>query len=109
MKKDILYVEPCEQNAQPIIDLLTEQGFGVNHVRTGRSALLATSSSISLVSSNLPDMNIREWIACHQRKTNPGVAIAIVEQDQGILAAEAMKAGRQITCCVHLKQRNWLT
>ncbi|MFC5079238.1 Transcriptional regulatory protein ZraR [Vibrio thalassae] len=93
MQKDILYVEPCEQNAQPIIDLLVEQGFNVTHVRTGRSALLTAAGSISLVSSNLPDMSIREWIACHQRKSAPGVAIAIVEQDQGILAAEAMKAG----------------
>ncbi len=43
MQKDILYVEPCEQNAQPIIDLLVEQGFNVTHVRTGRSALLTAA------------------------------------------------------------------
>ncbi|SEG51750.1 sigma-54-dependent transcriptional regulator [Vibrio hangzhouensis] len=93
MKKDILFVEPCELNAKPIIELLTQQGFDVTHVRTGRAALLKPAASISLVSSNLPDMSIREWIACHQRKNNSGVAIAIVEQDQGILAAESMKAG----------------
>lgn len=93
MHKDILFVEPCDINAAPIIDLLTEQGFSVTHVKTGRAALLQDKATISLISSALPDMSVREWIACHQRKSNPGVAIAIVEQDQGILAAEAMKAG----------------
>ncbi|MGF1750642.1 MULTISPECIES: sigma 54-interacting transcriptional regulator [Vibrio] len=93
MNKDILLVEPCDNDARPIIDVLQQQGFLVRHVRTGRAALLEPTAAISLVSSNLPDMSVREWVVCQQRKANAGVAIAIVEQDQGVLAAESMKAG----------------
>lgn len=90
---EILLVEPSESLALPVIDVLQDAGYKVRHARTGRSALLGDPASITLVSSNLPDMGIREWVACHQKQRNGGMAIAIVNQDEGILAAETMKAG----------------
>ncbi|MCA2486503.1 MULTISPECIES: sigma 54-interacting transcriptional regulator, partial [Vibrio] len=33
------------------------------------------------------------FVACHQKQRNAGVVIAIVDQEQGILAAETMKSG----------------
>ncbi|CZF86026.1 sigma-54 dependent transcriptional regulator [Grimontia marina] len=92
-KTEILLVEPSESLAFPVIDVLKDAGYRVRHARTGRSALLGEPATITLVSSNLPDMGIREWVACHQKQRNGGVAIAIVNQDEGILAAETMKAG----------------
>ncbi|MCJ2378580.1 sigma-54 dependent transcriptional regulator [Vibrio sp. ZSDZ34] len=93
MNKDILLVEPSDHFAQPMIDVLQQAGYRVNHIRTGRTALLQTSAAITLVSSNLPDISVREWVDCHQKKSGAGAAIAIVDQEQGLLAAEAMKAG----------------
>lgn len=90
---NILLVEPRDEFAQPVIRVLEEAGYHVTHSRTGRSALLEGSASITLVSSNLPDMCVREFVSCHQKTSSNGVAIAIVEQEQGILAAETMKAG----------------
>ncbi|WP_325893982.1 sigma-54 dependent transcriptional regulator [Grimontia sp. NTOU-MAR1] len=92
-KTEILLVEPSESLAFPVIDVLKDAGYRVRHARTGRSALLGEPATITLVSSNLPDMGIREWVACHQKQRNGGIAIAIVNQDEGILAAETMKAG----------------
>ncbi|SKA52982.1 sigma-54-dependent transcriptional regulator [Enterovibrio nigricans] len=92
-KTDILLVEPNENIALSVIDVLKEAGYQVKHARTGRSALLGEPATISLVSSSLPDMSVRDWVACHQRQQSKGVAIAIVEHDEGLLAAETMKAG----------------
>ena len=89
----ILLVEPKDELAQSIIKVLEPSGYRVTHVRTGRSALLEPSTAITLVSSNLPDMCVREFVHCHNKKAGVGVAIAIVEQNQGLLAAETMKAG----------------
>ena len=88
----ILLVEPKDELAQSIIKVLEPSGYRVTHVRTGRSALLEPSTAITLVSSNLPDMCVREFVHCHNKKAGVGVAIAIVEQNQGLLA-ETMKAG----------------
>ncbi|WP_394211833.1 sigma-54-dependent transcriptional regulator [Enterovibrio calviensis] len=90
---EILLVEPNETVALPVIDVLKDAGYKVRHARTGRSALLNEPAAVTLVSSSLSDMGIREWVACHQKQRHGGVAIAIVEQDEGILAAETMKAG----------------
>ncbi len=90
---DIQLVEPNEELARPILETLRAAGYAVSHVQTGRAALLECQVAISLVSSNLPDMSIREWVLSHQKLGNKGVVIAIVEQEQGILAAETMKAG----------------
>lgn len=90
---EILLVEPNDHYAQPVIQVLEDAGYRVTHARTGRSALIDVSATITLVSSSLPDMCVREWVACHQKQRNAGVAIAIVDQEQGILAAETMKAG----------------
>ncbi|KFI13941.1 sigma-54-dependent Fis family transcriptional regulator [Vibrio coralliilyticus] len=90
---NILLVEPKDEFAQPVIRVLEDSGYRVTHFRTGRSALLEGAAPITLVSSNLPDMCVREFVSCHQKTSSNGVAIAIVEQEQGILAAETMKAG----------------
>jgi DNA-binding NtrC family response regulator len=90
---DILLVEPNELFSQPVIEVLESAGYSVRHARTGRSALLEEKAAITVVSSDLPDMCVREWVECHQKQVNSGVAIAIVEQDQSLLAAETMKAG----------------
>ncbi|MGC9421866.1 sigma 54-interacting transcriptional regulator [Vibrio sp.] len=92
-KMEVLLVEPNDAFAQPVLNVLHKAGYAPRHARTGRSALLETRAKITLVSSNLPDMCIREFVACHQKHSHSGVVIAIVEQEQGILAAETMKAG----------------
>ncbi len=92
-KLDILLVEPHEHLAQPVINVLTGAGYPVRHERTGRNALLQRPAAITVVSSNLPDIAVSEWLACHQKQKASGVAIAVVGQDQGVLAAEMMKAG----------------
>lgn len=90
---EILLIEPSEALAFPVIDVLQGAGYQVRHARTGRSALLEEPAAITLVSSNLPDMGLREWVSSHQKSRRRGAAIAIVNQDEGILAAETMKAG----------------
>lgn len=92
-KMDILLVEPNEHLAQPVLDVLGNAGYSARHSRTGRSALLEERACITLVSSNLPDMCVREFVACHQKQRSAGVVIAIVDQEQGILAAETMRSG----------------
>ncbi|WP_346726871.1 sigma 54-interacting transcriptional regulator, partial [Vibrio parahaemolyticus] len=89
----MLLVEPNEALAQPVLDVLQNAGYTAKHTRTGRGALLEERAEITLVSSTLPDMCVREFVACHQKQRNSGVVIAIVDQEQGILAAETMKAG----------------
>ncbi|WP_272166294.1 sigma-54-dependent transcriptional regulator [Vibrio diabolicus] len=92
-KTKILLVEPNEALAQPVLDVLQNAGYTAKHTRTGRGALLEERAEITLVSSTLPDMCVREFVACHQKQRNSGVVIAIVDQEQGILAAETMKSG----------------
>lgn len=92
-KMEVLLVEPNDVIAQPVLHVLQKAGYLIRHARTGRSALLEERAKITLVSSNLPDMCVREFVACHQKLRNSGVVIAIVDQEQGILAAETMKAG----------------
>ncbi|MDF2152623.1 sigma-54 dependent transcriptional regulator [Vibrio sp. CAU 1672] len=90
---DILLVEPNENLAQSVLEKLQEAGYRTRHARTGRGALLEERAGVTLVSSNLPDMCVREFVSCHQKQRNAGVAIAIVDQEQSLLAAESMKAG----------------
>lgn len=93
IKTKILLVEPKEELAQPVSRVLEESGYEVTISRTGRTALLEQTADITLVSSNLPDMCVRDFVTCHQKKPNNGVVITIVEQEQGILAAETMRSG----------------
>nr|WP_211091978.1 sigma-54 dependent transcriptional regulator [Vibrio agarilyticus] len=90
---NILLVEPSESLAMPVINVLQEAGYQVRHARTGRNALMMKPAAVTLVSSQLPDMSVREWLACHQKQANAGVAIAIVSQEEGLLAADTMKSG----------------
>ena len=90
---DILLVEPNETLAQPMLDILGHAGYSIRYCRTGRSALLEERAGITLVSTNLTDMCATEFVACHQKQAQSGVVIAVVEQDQGILAAETMQSG----------------
>ncbi|ENM5759311.1 sigma 54-interacting transcriptional regulator [Vibrio mimicus] len=92
-KLDILLVEPNENFAQPVLKVLQEAGYCVRHMRSGCSALLETHAAITLVGSDLSDMCVREFVSCHQKQRKAGIVIAIVDQNQGILAAEAMKSG----------------
>ncbi|WP_456297013.1 sigma-54 dependent transcriptional regulator [Vibrio sp. AK197] len=90
---DILLVEPNEHHAETIKSILIQAGYRVRHARTGRSALLEAKAAITLVSSTLPDMGMREWVACHHRQGQKSSTIAIVDQEEGILAADTMKSG----------------
>ncbi len=92
-KTDILLVEPNELYADAMIAVLTAAGYAVRHARTGRSALLEAKAPITLVSSTLPDMGMREWVSCYQRQGQKSATIAIVDQAEGILAADTMKSG----------------
>lgn len=92
-KTKILLVEPVEDNARPIIRDLERDGYTVAYCRTGREALLQGLPEITLVSASLPDMCVRDFICSQQRQNKQGVTIAIVDQDQAIFAAEAMKVG----------------
>ncbi|GEM75182.1 sigma-54-dependent transcriptional regulator [Vibrio sagamiensis] len=101
MKMDILLVEPDENLAQTIQGRLVEAGYNVSYYRSGRRALLQTGTnarnqnrvSITLVSSHLSDMDIRDFVSCHQRQDKSATVIAIVDKEQGLLAAETMQAG----------------
>ncbi|MEJ2765330.1 sigma-54 dependent transcriptional regulator [Photobacterium sp. MCCC 1A19761] len=94
-RKHIQLVEPDMMLAQRVIDVLELSGYRVTHVTSGRAALFNPTEAITLVSSSLRDMSLTEWIKRHQEvsRAQSGVAIAIVEQDEGLLAAEAMRAG----------------
>ncbi|AUI88564.1 AAA family ATPase [Vibrio azureus] len=101
MKMDILLVEPDECSARSIQECLVEAGYNVIHYRSGRRALLQTGinvrdknrASITLVSSHLSDMDIRDFVACHQKQNKSAAVIAIVDKDQGLLAADTMQSG----------------
>ncbi|MCF7480388.1 sigma-54 dependent transcriptional regulator [Vibrio sp. J1-1] len=92
-RMEILLVEPNEHCAQLVMNVLEKSDYKVRHSRTGRAALIDERVDVTLVSSNLPDMCVREFVASHQKQSKSGFVIAIVEQDQGVLAAETMKAG----------------
>jgi len=89
----VLLVEPKDALAQPALEVLEKAGYAAFHARTGRSALLEHPCDITLVSSNLPDMSIQDFVCCQQKKNKQGAVIAIVDQEQGVIAAETMKAG----------------
>lgn len=93
--KHIQLIEPDMTLAQRVIEVLEPCGYRVTHVTSGRAALFNPSDAITLISSSLRDMSLTEWIKRHQQisAAQSGVAIAIVEQDEGLLAAEAMRAG----------------
>ncbi|MDX1301069.1 sigma-54 dependent transcriptional regulator [Photobacterium sp.] len=90
--KTVQLIEPNLKVAAQITSVLEQAGYQVNHTPDGR---LVPNARITLVSSTLPDMSLTEWIRLSQAKTGNGrpIAIAIVEQNEGLLAAEAMKAG----------------
>ena len=92
-KMNVLLVEPNECLARPVLDMLESVGYSLKHISTGRRALLEERACITLVSSNLPDMCVREFVTSHQKQERAGVVIAIVDQEQGILAAETMQSG----------------
>lgn len=95
--QSIQLIEPDFHLARPVIEVLELAGYTVSHFTSGRAVLHNRLGGITLVSSNLHDISLTEWIRHSQlnpdAKGNTPVAIAIVDQDQGLLAADAMKAG----------------
>ncbi|OLQ79148.1 AAA family ATPase [Photobacterium proteolyticum] len=93
--KYIQLIEPDLNIARKVTAVLEQAGYQVSHATSGRSGLHDQRAAITLVSSTLPDISLTEWIKSNQQLSgNKGrVAIAIVEQDEGLLAADAMKAG----------------
>ncbi|WP_318443637.1 sigma-54-dependent transcriptional regulator [Photobacterium leiognathi] len=96
---NIQLVEPNLNAANQMIAVLESKGYQVNHFTSGRAALYQSSSAITLVSSHITDISLTDFIRQFYQKasaTNNGttpVSIAIVDQAQGMMAAEAMKAG----------------
>lgn len=93
VKMDVLLVEPNDDFAQLILNVLQQAGHQTRHSYTGRSALLESRADITLVSSNLPDMCVCDFVKNHQKNNRAGIVITIVDQGQSLLAAETMKIG----------------
>ena len=93
--KHIQLIEPDMAIARQITAVLEQSGYQVSHATSGLAVLRGQGTSITLVSSTLPDISLTEWIRRNQQlgESKSRVAIAIVEQNEGLLAAEAMKAG----------------
>ncbi|PJC86440.1 AAA family ATPase [Vibrio sp. HA2012] len=90
--KKIQLIEPNLDKASQMTEILELAGYQVLHSTSGRS-LPARDDAITLVSSELSDMGMTEWIRRNQQRGSGKSAIAIVNQDQGLMAADAMKAG----------------
>lgn len=95
LHKHIQLIEPDLNIARQVTAVLEQSGYLVSHATSGRAVLHDQRATITLVSSTMPDIGLTEWIKCNQQLscTKGRVAIAIVEQDEGLLAADAMKAG----------------
>lgn len=94
--KTIQFIEPDRQQAQQVIQVLEQAGYQVDYLTSGKAGLQSRQAAITLVSSSLPDMSLTEWVRYSQTVADTQqrrIAIAIVDQHEGLLAAEAMKAG----------------
>ncbi|MEL6115930.1 sigma-54 dependent transcriptional regulator [Photobacterium sp. SP02] len=94
--KTIQFIEPDRQQAQQVIQVLEQAGYQVDYLTSGKAGLQSRRAAITLVSSSLPDMSLTEWVRYSQTVADTQqrrIAIAIVDQHEGLLAAEAMKAG----------------
>ncbi|KJF83498.1 sigma-54-dependent Fis family transcriptional regulator [Photobacterium angustum] len=96
---NIQLVEPNLSAANQIIAVLEGKGYSVNHFTSGRAALYQSRSTITLVSSHITDISLTDFIRqFHQKavatnRSSTPISIAIVDQAQGMMAADAMKAG----------------
>ena len=94
---NIQLVEPNVSAANQIIAVLEGNGYSVNHFTSGRAALYQSHSAITLVSSHITDISLTDFIRQFHQKTvatnrsSTPISIAIVDQAQGMMAAEAMK------------------
>jgi DNA-binding NtrC family response regulator len=91
--KKIQLIEPDLDTANQMAGILALAGYQVTHSTSGRDMLANQEAAITLISSGLSDMGMTDWIRRHQQNGSGRSAIAIVNQDQGLLAADAMKAG----------------
>ena len=91
--KKIQLIEPDMDMANQMAGTLALAGYQVMHFTSGREALANQDATMTLISSGLSDMGMTEWIRRHQQSGAGKISIAIVNQEQGLLAADAMKAG----------------
>ncbi|PWI33027.1 AAA family ATPase [Vibrio albus] len=91
--KKIQLIEPDLDTANQMAGILALAGYQVIHSTSGREVLSGQDASITLISSELSDISMTDWIRRHQQSGSGRSAIAVVNQDQGLLAADAMKAG----------------
>lgn len=91
--KKIQLIDPDLESAKQMAGILALAGYQVMHATCGREMLGSREAAITLISSELTDMGMTEWIRRHQQSGPGRSTIAIVNQDQGLLAADAMQAG----------------
>lgn len=93
--KTVQLIDPNFSTANQMKDVLTLAGYRVKHFTSATGTLEHDFSGITLISSSVSDMSMTEWIRRnhHARTGRNAVAIAIVNQDEGMLAADAMKSG----------------
>ncbi len=72
----MLLVEDDSTIAEPLIEGLEHEGFGVHWVRSGEEALAADSGDLVLLDLGLPDLDGRE--VCRRMRDHSGVPIIVV-------------------------------
>lgn len=88
-------IEPDSIVARQVTQCLETYGYTVTHYERCLSVPVETMKGMVLISCTAQDSSIVEWIRLHH-KTAGGKSrtmIAVVDQEQGLLAADAMKAG----------------
>lgn len=72
----VLVVEDDDAIAEPLVEGLVREGFGVERVSTGREALSAGDTDLVILDLGLPDMD--GYAVCQQLRARSGVPILVV-------------------------------
>ena len=72
----VLVVEDDDAIAEPLVEGLAREGYGVERVATGREALEAREADLVILDLGLPDMD--GYAVCQQLRARSGVPILVV-------------------------------
>ena len=93
---NVLLVEDEEAIAEPLVEGLEREGFGVVHVATGQAALDAGDADLVLLDLRLPDIDGFE--VCRRLRERSTVPIIVVSAlDGDYVRSRGIQAG--VACC----------
>lgn len=98
INKTIQLIEPQLELAQTLIQILNSFGYQVEHCVSGAAALTQVAPGITIVSANISDLDVLDWIKQYQQLNHKKPAqfnalVVMVNQHQSQLASDAIQQG----------------